>query len=618
MSSSIFNPRKWEHKSVFGALKTNEETNFKILLPRDLSCNRVELVIHEDGENNEYFDFYWSGMPDDYHEWWTITHKTAKKGIYFYYFLVHTPWGTMNLKHDGDKEGRFIDASFEWQLTVYDENFTTPNWLKGGMIYQIFPDRFYNSGQKKQGIPSDRVLRDDWHGTPSWEFNSEGKMPNNDFFQGDLKGIEEKLDYIESLGTTCIYLNPIFEAQSNHRYDTANYSNVDPILGTEKDLENLCTAAEKRGISIMLDGVFSHTGDDSVYFNKYARYDNLGAFQSKKSPYYNWYKFEKWPNKYHSWWGIDILPEVIEEAPEFIDFISGENGIARKWLKTGVRAWRLDVVDELPDEFLDALRTAVKAEKSDALILGEVWEDASNKFSYGKRRRYLQGEQLDSVMNYPFAEAIIYLTRTGIVEGFTEKIMVILENYPKCVVDVLMNHIGTHDTMRAITELAGKSCEYRDRKWQSKQKLSWKEYSKGTRLLKLAAVMQYTLPGVPSLYYGDEAGMQGYKDPFNRACYPWGKENEELVLWYKRLGEVRANNPAFVDGSFYTISETLGCIAYVRESENEKVLIIINRNEHQIDYILPNWLENAQPIFGGVKHDNQVRINALEGVILKI
>lgn len=615
--SSIYNSRNPRYKSVFGALQTNQETILKILLPRNISCSRVELVIYKDGSNNKYYDFYWNGMPNDDQEWWSLTYHCEEKGIFFYHFLVHTPWGTMQLQHSGDFEGKFIGANLDWQLTIYDENFTTPNWLKGGMIYQIFPDRFYFSGETKANISSDRVLRDDWYGVPSWEFNSKGKMPNNDFFQGDLKGIEQKLKYIKSLGTTCIYLNPIFEAQSNHRYDTANYSNIDPVLGTEKDLKSLCAAADKLGISVMLDGVFSHTGDDSVYFNKYGRYDNLGAYQSKESKYYNWFKFENWPNKYHSWWDIDILPEVIEESKEFIEFISGEKGIARKWLKTGVRAWRLDVVDELPDVFLDELRKAVKAENSDALILGEVWEDASNKFSYGERRRYLQGDQLDSVMNYPFADAIMYYIQTGIVEGFSNKIFVILENYPKCVVDVLMNHIGTHDTMRAITQLVGKSCDYKDRKWQSEQTLTWQEFSKGVRLLKLAAIMQYTLPGVPSLYYGDEAGMQGYKDPFNRACYPWGKENEGLIQWYKRLGQVRSNVACFTDGSFCTVSEMMGCIAYIRENDSDKVMVIINRNEHEIDYVLPRNWENAEPIFGGIISENHVTINALEGVILK-
>ncbi len=255
------------------------------------------------------------------------------------------------------------------------------------MIYQIFPDRFAGSGKAKTDVPDDRVLRTDWGGEPNWRPTKDGKVLNNDFFGGDLAGITEKLPYLASLGVTCLYLNPIFEASSNHRYDTGNYERIDPLLGTDDDLRALCEKANEHGISVILDGVFSHTGDDSKYFNKYGRYDSLGAYQSKESSYYSWYKFDKWPNKYDSWWGIDILPEVQEDEPSYIEYITGENGIARRWLRCGIRGWRLDVADELPDAFLDAFRAAVKSETPDALILGEVWEDASNKTSYGERRR---------------------------------------------------------------------------------------------------------------------------------------------------------------------------------------------------------------------------------------
>ena len=484
------------------------------------------------------------------------------------------------------------------------------------MFYQIFPDRFYFSGKKKKNIPHGRKLRKDILGEPEWRPTEDGKVLNNDYFQGDLKGIEEKLDYIESLGTTCIYLNPIFEAQSNHRYDTSDYSKIDPLLGTEEDLKSLCEKAKERGISVILDGVFSHTGDDSIYFNKYGRYDSLGAYQSKESPYYKWYKFINHPKDYHSWWGISILPEVIEESPEFIEFIAGENGIARKWLRCGVRGWRLDVADELPDIFLDEFRKAVKAENEEALVLGEVWEDASNKFSYGQRRKYFQGQELDSVMNYPFADAIISFVKSGKVEGFTSKIMTILENYPKCVVDVLMNHIGTHDTMRAITALAGESCEYRDRQWQSTHFLSEQEYARGVKLLKMAAAIQYMLPGVPCLYYGDEAGMQGYKDPFNRFCYPWGNENEELLEFYKTLGNIRKSVPCLKEGEYATVSEMLSCLAFVRYDGKSKIMVIANRNEHDIDYYLPADWHGAKALYGNFVEENKVKVDGLGVAIL--
>ncbi len=612
-----YNSRNRLHKSLFGAVKENEKITFKVVMPRGLSCSKVELVINRDGEAPSYHNFFWLSMQGSDEEWWCLDFIAEKPGLYFYHFEYDTPWGRMGIKHNGSCLGSLSGGRYDWQLTVYSADFTTPDWLKGGLIYQIFPDRFNSSGTKKKGVPSDRVLRSDWGGEPEWHPTKDGKVLNNDYFGGDLKGIEDKLEYLASLSVTCIYLNPIFEAQSNHRYDTSDYSKIDSVLGTEADFKRLCSKAKKYGISVILDGVFSHTGDDSIYFNKYNRYDSIGAYQSQDSKYYNWYKFISWPEKYHSWWGIDILPEVTEDSPQFIEFITGENGIARKWLKAGARGWRLDVADELPDLFLDKFREAVKAENKDALLLGEVWEDASNKYSYGERRRYLQGKQLDSVMNYPFAEAVISFIRTGNVEGFTDKIMQIIENYPKCVVDVLMNHIGTHDTMRAITHLVGESCEYRDRQWQSSKRLTKEQYEKGVKLLKLASAIQFTLPGVPSLYYGDEAGMQGYKDPFNRVCYPWGSENQELLDWYRALGKVRRDCECLKDGEFCTVSEMLGCLAYIRSNDIDQIMVIVNRNEHEIDYYLPEQWHNTDAILGGEMHGSKIRLGALEAAILK-
>ncbi len=604
------------HKSKFGAVKQGENLIFKVVLPRSLGCRGVDLVIKKDSGEYDYIPMKWLSMEGADEEWWALGYTAKEADLYFYHFQYHTSWGASDIKHCGDRLGLLSKGTLDWQLSVYQSDFTTPEWLKGGIFYQIFPDRFYFSGEKKKDIPSGRLLRTDIDGDPLWRPTPEGKVLNNDYFQGDLKGIEEKLDYIASLGVSCIYLNPIFEAQSNHRYDTADYSKIDPLLGSEKDLKNLCSQAEKRGISIILDGVFSHTGDDSIYFNKYGRYDSVGAYQSKQSPYYKWYKFINHPNEYHSWWGISILPEVIEESPEFIKFITGKDGIARKWLRAGVRGWRLDVADELPDIFLDEFRKAVKEENKDALVLGEVWEDASNKFAYGQRRHYFRGDELDSVMNYPFAEAIISYVRSGRVEGFTSKIMNILENYPKCVVDVLMNHIGTHDTMRAITALAGESCDYRDRQWQSTHELSESQYQKGVKLLKIAAAIQYMLPGVPSLYYGDEAGMQGYKDPFNRRYYPWGKENMELLEFYRHLGSIRRKLTCLKDGGYYTVSEMLSCLAFVRYNDEEKIMLISNRNEHEIDYYLPPEWHCSKSLLGGEVQGDRIKIDSLSAAIL--
>lgn len=614
-----YNSRLEYHKSIFGAAKTDQTVTFRIILPRDFCCHAAKLVIKKaEADEYGYINMQWDCMEGVGEEWWKVDFTAEKAALYKYHFEYDTSWGTSRIYHAGNGLAAIKGDGEDWQLTVYDKDFHTPEWLRGGIIYQIFPDRFASSGTKKQNVPFDRVLRTDRDGDPYWIPTAEGKVLNNDYFGGDLNGIEQKLGYLKSLGVTCIYLNPIFEAQSNHRYDTADYEKIDAMLGTEKDFKSLCESAKKLGIRIMLDGVFSHTGDDSRYFNRYSRYDSLGAYQSKESPYYGWYKFNKWPDDYESWWGIEILPEVNEDNSDFIEYITGKNGIARKWLKLGASGWRLDVADELPDEFLDEFRKAVKEEKADGLVLGEVWEDASNKSSYGKLRRYLLGKQLDSVMNYPFAGAVIDFIRDANAELFASRVMSIVENYPKEVLDVLMNHLSTHDTMRAITALAGENCAYRDRKWQSTHSLDEREYHYGMKLLMAASAMQFALPGVPTIYYGDEAGMQGYKDPFNRRCYPWGKENGELVEWYKKLGKIRNENRVFKDGRFEILSAVAGCVAFSRKNDDEAILVISNSNPHPITYYVKSeWCDAHDLLGNGKVAANMVDIEEKSTVILK-
>lgn len=592
-----FDSRNITHKTVFGAVQAGQAILLRTLLPRDIHCSGAYFVSRRDDEKEfSRSGMFWAGMQGDNHEWWDITFTPPAEGIYWYHFEYQTPDGMhkimQSVQHGG--VGVFDDnGGREFQQTVYEPGFSTPDWFKGGIMYQIFPDRFAFSGKPKKNVPNDRVLRDDWGGQPYFRPDPvTHKVLNNDYFQGDFQGIIDRLDRLKELGVTCIYLNPVFEAHSNHRYDTADYMHVDPLLGGDKDLERLCAAAKKRGMSVILDGVFSHTGCDSVYFNRYNRYGEGGAFNSTNSPYHSWYSFERWPDKYSSWWGIELLPEVQEDCPSFLDFITGPEGVAQKWLKSGVRGWRLDVADELPDKFLDELRKRVKATKDDAIILGEVWEDASNKVSYGYRRRYLLGKQLDSVMNYPFANAILNFVKGGSAEQFIETIYSVLENYPIQSVHVLMNHIGTHDTERALTNLVGESSEGRDREWQCCRSLSQEQRQFGYTLLKLATALQFTLPGVPSIYYGDEAGMEGYRDPFNRCCYPWGSEVPETLEWYKKLGKIRRACPALVDGDFKCILACDSVTVYTRQKGNDMILCAVNRGGNvQTAELDEEWLD---------------------------
>ncbi len=519
-------------------------------------------------------------------------------GLYWYSFLYETEKDNHYINRGEHSLGTAFGGA-KWQLTVYDNGYSTPDWLGGGIIYQIFPDRFCKVGKLNAEAYPNRCIRENWGEKPEhrWVYG-EKRVLGNDFFGGNLRGITKKLPYLKELGVSCVYLNPIFFSASNHRYNTADYEKIDPMLGTEADFKKLCQEAKKLDIHIILDGVFSHTGDDSRYFDRYGKFGKDGATRRPDSPYRSWYKFKNWPKEYHSWWGIDTLPEVNEDDPDFLEYICGENGIARRWLRLGADGWRLDVADELPDVFLDRLRKAVKAEKPDAFILGEVWEDATNKISYNARRRYLLGEQLDSVMNYPFSNAIINFIKWGNGEEFAEAILEVCENYPAPALHLLMNHIGTHDTPRILTLLASNSPDSGNRDIQANTRLNISEFVSGISKLKCAAALQYTLPGVPSLYYGDEAGMEGYGDPFCRGCYPWGQENRELLQFYKKLGEMRSGTPCLKDGNIYFLAAERGLIAYTRENDNGKILVAVNVSDRPQKLNLPDDFKGINPILG--------------------
>ncbi|MBR6391725.1 MAG: glycoside hydrolase family 13 protein [Eubacterium sp.] len=598
---TVFNSRKTEYKDKIRAIKTDEKVHLKIIVPRSMSCTAATLCVTKEGEPPCYYAMFWAGMCGDDNEYWELHFSATTSGLYFYHFELDTPWGKSFIRNVGHGIGDFAPDGADFQQTVYDKSFKTPDWLKGGIIYQIFPDRFYSSGEPKSGVRETRVMRK-WGEEPYWREDQMNGIWNNDYFCGDLKGIEQKLPYLADLCVSCIYLNPIFEANSNHRYDTADYEKIDPLLGTAEDFKNLCKVAkEEYGIRIILDGVFSHTGCDSKYFNLYNNYKTVGAYNSKESPYFPWYKFTDFPNEYKSWWGIKLLPEIMEENADYRNYMCGEKGILRKWLKAGASGWRLDVADELPDVFLDDLRKAVKSEKKDAVIIGEVWEEATTKVAYGERRRYFLGDQLDSVMNYPFADAVLNFVRFKNADAFLDGIMSIIEKYPPEVTNILMNHIGTHDTERAITRLAGENSEGYGRQWQYEHnKLSSEAYHLGVSMLKRASLLQFTLPGVPSVYYGDEIGMQGMKDPFNRECMAWDEPNEELHRWYKRLGEIRRGCRAFEKGEFVPVYFQRSTAMFKRVDENSEVLVAVNLDDETVNIPLGEEWENCYTLLGNI------------------
>lgn len=604
----VFNNRKKEYISNSAPVSAGTELIFSNLIHKDCNCKSCRMYICKDNEQEFSIQMNFAGDYDNDYQKFSCCFTPDFSGLYWYRFEFDCNGENKKIfkgEQLQDSGAAVIsDSGKPWQLTVFDEGFTTPNNFKRGTIYQIFPDRFCNSGEKKDNVPQDRFIVDDWYIQPAYEQNCGLRSLCNDYYGGDLKGIEQKIPYLKDLGITIIYLNPIFESHSNHRYNTADYLKIDPLLGTQEDFVSLCKTAHKFDIKIILDGVFSHTGSDSVYFNKYMRYGDNGAFNKQSSPYYQWYKFFAWPGGYHSWWGIASLPEVIEENPSFMDFICSENGVLRHWMKLGADGWRLDVADELPDVFIDRIRCAIKEENPDALLMGEVWEDASNKISHGGRRRFLQGKQLDSVMNYPLRNAIIKFVMGGDAYELNNTVCDILCNYPKQVVDVMMNHLGTHDTERILSVLGGADLSL-NRIQQAKVKLTEQQTDLALKRLKLASVLQYTLPGIPSLYYADEAQTEGLRDPFNRTGFPWGKENKQLVEFFKKLGKLRLENDAFCGGEYECINAGLGTVCYLRKKDKNEVLIAVNRWTQSDGITVPDGFNK---VYFGQKPENNILI----------
>ena len=599
MDTCIFDSKMIQYKDPFGAVPSGHPVVFHVYLPKSIAPDEVSLVIHADYMPDQRVPMEMVRFTAD-ENIYRCTFEPKEPKLYFYNFAYAEEQEVHILTPDDYKCAQIDGNGGSWQLTVYDENMKTPGCFGDGILYQIFPDRFCNSGVPKDNVPKDRVLRRDWGELPVYRENKKGVFECNDYFGGDLKGIESKLDYLESLGVTCIYLNPIFEAHSNHRYNVADYRKIDPLLGTEQDFRELCEAAKKRGMSVILDGVFNHTGSDSIYFNKEGRYGkHSGAYRDKNSPYYLWYQFKGDSKDYECWWGFKTLPNVNEDNPDYMDFVCrGEDSVIHHWMNAGASGFRLDVADELPDVIIDELHRAIKSHGEDCCIVGEVWEDASNKISYSRRRRYLLGGQLDSVMNYPFRECVLDYVRNGNGRRFLTTVNSIVENYPLPALNCAMNSLSTHDTERALTVLAGEPANGRDRIWQADHHyLMEDEYQRGVRCLKLATTLQYFLPGIPCLYYGDEAGLSGYRDPFNRCCYPWGYENEELVDWFRGLGQLRKKACFLKDSDFTPLCVNNNICSYVRRKDQEhQLLVAINRSENARYLPLPEEFRQVKPL----------------------
>ena len=473
------------------------------------------------------------------------------------------------------------------EINFYQLTVTTKDESENinGIIYHIFVDRF-NRADKKF-IKENTVFIEDW-GSDITEYPEYpgAFLKNNTVFGGNLYGIIEKLDYLKSLGVAIIYLSPIFESPSNHKYDTANYMKVDDSFGKDEALALLIEKAREKNIDIILDGVFNHTGADSIYFNKFKNYSSHGAYESKDSPYYNWYTFYDHPTKYECWWGIDILPRINYQSSTAQDYFLAKNGVIEKWMKLGIRGFRLDVADELPEEFIEKMREAMARFNKNALLYGEVWEDASNKIAYGKLRRYYLGKELCGVMNYPIRNGLISYIREKDKNPLAYALYTVTFNMPKKIRSNAMNLLDSHDTERILTALAAKSAHGKSNKELSTLKMTKKEYLTAKRRLISAYTLITALPGVPTVYYGDEAGMEGYGDPFNRKGYPWGKEDREISEHYKKCGNLRLGMPILSDGDFYILSLTKQVLIFERKSNDERLIAIYNNSDKRIKFSL--------------------------------
>ena len=573
----LFDSKKAEFKTPFGCVAPGQTVTLHLHIPTAVSAWKVEIVL-----------CYEDGSPARYHEMYRIEQRGAydiykgdfslfTPGLHFYYFQIHAPHGMFRLFKQGDDTN--MEEGGLWQISCISPDFTTPDWAKGAIIYQIFPDRFHRSGKcNLTGKLHPYTIHRHWDEDVDWAPDENGIVHNNDFFGGNFRGITEKMDYIASLGTGIIYLNPIGKAFSNHRYDTGDYKIPDPMLGTEADFKDMCDAAHARGMKVILDGVYSHTGSNSLYFDREGTFGGNGAYCRQDSPYYHWYTFYQWPNHYHSWWNFDTLPTVNKMHPDFIRYvITDEDSVVAHWMKLGADGFRLDVADELPDEFIRMIHDRIREINPEALLMGEVWEDASNKTAYNHRRRYFTNAELDSIMNYPFRTAILNFMRgrdDG--RGFKETVMSIVENYPSQVVACNMNLLGTHDTPRILTALVDDFDGSREEK--AHRHLSRNQMEVARDRLMMASFLQYTLPGCPSLYYADETCMEGYKDPFNRRTYPWGWEDTEILGHFRCLGKLRTQNIALRLGDIRFTVASDRHLAYTRSAQGQTLSIYVNRS----------------------------------------
>ncbi len=583
LHENVIISKKIKNKDVsrHNAFSVSDILSITITIPRYVGVNAISLLIHKDGNNNQEIkmDMHSQLFSDDLFSLKLNLKELCMpydNGLFFYSFKITI--GTMDYFCNSLNN---VDCYFsnknehDFCMLVHTSDFTTPEWVSNGIMYHIFVDRFFE-GNTKTPLRTDAIRNNDWeNGIPEYAPYPGAHLENNEFFGGNLWGVIEKLSYLKNLGVTIIYLSPIFEAYSNHKYDTGNYMHVDDMFGGDDAFRALLSEAKKYDIKIILDGVFNHTGDKSVYFDINNNYGTIGAYHNLTSKYREWFHFNP-DNTYKSWWGIKILPKLNLACESCKDYFTAPGGVIEKYLLEGIGGWRLDVADELTDDFLYNLRSTAKTTYKDAFIIGEVWENATEKVAYDKRREYFRGKQLDSVMNYPFKNALINYIKYGNSEVLYNELTEIYSSYPLCVSNALMNLLGTHDTERILTVLSDDNPNGKNIDEIATSKLTPQQRQEAINRLKVASTIQYTVYGFPSVFYGDEAGIEGYGDPFCRKPFPWHNIDSTLHNHYKKLGEIRSQNKAFDGGSFEITKHQNGLIVFKRKKAQNEIIVAAN------------------------------------------
>lgn len=579
-----------ENSEYRRAFTRGDLLHFDLYLPRQCGVTDAEIAIRNDADGDvTTYPLHWCDLCSAEDKWsCEVRTEDLAPGLYFIRPSFTGIAGSVNGIRESGVECRFSTDSdaFTYQLTLSEFAYPAPDFMLGGMMYQIFVDRFCRGADTP--VREDAVLYTDWeNGTPEYPPYPGAPLENNTFFGGNLQGVTAKLDYLVSLGVTCLYLTPVFEAYSNHKYDTGDYMTVDAMFGGEAALRDLIGQVKQRGMHLILDGVFNHTGDDSLYFNRRGRYSSLGAYQSKESPYYSWYDFQEFPDRYTCWWNIPILPRIHTEVPSCREYFLRPGGVIDHYASMGVDGFRLDVVDELPDIFVDGIKERLDRTNPQNILYGEVWEDASNKVAYGRRRRYYTGRQLDGVMNYELRRGILQFLRHRNPIALQYALTEVMPNTPRRILNCQMNLIGTHDTMRILTALAGDAPEGHSNDELAHMRLSEGQRTTAVERLKMAYAILATLPGLPMIYYGDEVGMEGYSDPFNRCPFPWGHMDTDILSYYRKIGEIRHRRPEYRQGEFRLLCLDAERLAFSRTDGEHTSLTLVNNADAETTWVLP-------------------------------